>query len=55
MHWISENYQPILVMLPASLQVLPMRGELIIVILRVRQAQYAWTDLFWILSVFAAS
>ena len=33
MDWISENYQPILVRLPASFQVLPMRGELIIVIL----------------------
>ena len=33
MGWISENYQPILVRLPVSFQVLPMRGELIVVIL----------------------
>ena len=33
MDWISENYQPILVRLPASFQVLPMCGELNIVIL----------------------
>ena len=33
MDWISKNYQPILVRLPASFQVLPMCGELNIVIL----------------------
>ena len=33
MGWISENYQPILVRLPASFQVLPMRGELDVVML----------------------